>query len=157
MLRPSTTINALVSRSSHPTLYYSPHLSLKGLSPEEYAERLRTSTTLYVGNLSFFTLESQLLEFFSSTGQVVNLIMGLNRVKMQPCGFCFVEYSTREEAALAVSCLNRAVLDGRVIRVDWDYGFEPHRQFGRGKFGGQIRDEVRANATGRGSGAPGSG
>ena len=109
-------------------------------------ERLRTSTTLYVGNLSFFTLESQLLEYFSSCGQVVNLIMGLNRVKMQPCGFCFVEYATRDEAALAVNSLNRSMLDGRVIRVDWDYGFEPHRQFGRGRAGGQVRDEVRANA-----------
>ena len=109
-------------------------------------ERLRTSTTLYVGNLSFFTLEAQLLEYFSSCGQVVNLIMGLNRVKMQPCGFCFVEYATREEAALAVNALNRSMLDGRVIRVDWDYGFEPHRQFGRGRAGGQVRDEVRANA-----------
>ena len=35
------------------------------LTDEEYAERLRTSTTLYVGNLSFFTLESQLIEVFS--------------------------------------------------------------------------------------------
>ena len=31
---------------------------LTELTEEEYAERLRTSTTLYVGNLSFFTLES---------------------------------------------------------------------------------------------------
>lgn len=84
-----------------------------------------------------------MLEFFSSCGQVVNLIMGLNRVKMQPCGFCFVEYATRAEAALAVNTLNRQMLDGMVIRVDWDYGFEPHRQFGRGKTGGQVRDEIR--------------
>jgi nuclear cap-binding protein subunit 2 len=83
------------------------------------------STTLYVGNLSFFTLESQLLEVFSQSGQVVNLIMGLNKVKMQPCGFCFVEYATRSEARLAVDTLNRSTLDGRTIRVDWDYGFEP--------------------------------
>ena len=86
-------------------------------------ERIRTSTTLYVGNLSFFTLESQLLAHFSTCGQVVALIMGLNRMKMQPCGFCFVEYATRAEAALAVNTLNKSVLDGMVIRVDWDYGF----------------------------------
>jgi len=72
--------------------------------------------------------------------------MGLNKVKMQPCGFCFVEYATRKEAAVAVDCLNRSTLDGRMIRVDWDYGFEPQRQFGRGKTGGQVRDEMRANA-----------
>ena len=97
------------------------------LSKEEYMERINLSTTLYVGNLSFFTLESQLLEFFSSCGQVENLIMGLNRMKMQPCGFCFVEYATRAEAEIAVDTLNKSVLDGMVIRVDWDYGFEPQR------------------------------
>jgi hypothetical protein len=35
--------------------YYDRHSKL---TKEEYDERLRTSTTLYVGNLSFFTLES---------------------------------------------------------------------------------------------------
>ena len=51
--------------------------------------------------------------------------MGLNKIKMQPCGFCFVEYATREEARLAVDTLNRSTVDGRTIRADWDYGFEP--------------------------------
>ena len=77
--------------------------------------------------------------------------MGLNRVKMQPCGFCFVEYATRQEASLAVNTLNRSVLDGRIIRVDWDYGFEPLRQFGRGRTGGQVRDDKRAEAAGKDS------
>ena len=72
-------------------------------------------------------------------------------MKMQPCGFCFVEYATRVEAALAVDTLNRSVLDGMTIRVDWDYGFEPQRQFGRGKQGGQVRDEIRVN---QGRGGP---
>ena len=78
----------------------------------------------------------------------MNLIMGLNRMKMQPCGFCFVEYATRSEAALAVDTLNRSVLDSMVIRVDWDYGYEEARKFGRGKQGGQVRDEIRANEGG---------
>lgn len=69
--------------------------------------------------------------------------MGLNKQKMAPCGFCFVEYATREQAGFAVQTLNRSVVDGRPIRVDWDYGFEPQRQFGRGKLGGQVRDEMR--------------
>ena len=73
----------------------------------------------------------------------MNLIMGLNKVKMQPCGFCFVEYATRQEAKLAVDTLNQSNIDGRRIRVDWDYGFEPQRQFGRGRTGGQVRDELR--------------
>ena len=126
--------------------YYDKHSKL---SPEQYHERLLTSTTLYVGNLSFFTLESQLLEVFSACGPVLNLIMGLNKQKMQPCGFCFVEYATREHAAYAVELINKSIVDGRPIRVDWDYGFEPQRQFGRGKTGGQVRDEMRKDKGGR--------
>jgi len=34
-------------------------------------------------------------------------------------------------------------LDDRIIRCDWDLGFEEGRQFGRGKSGGQVRDEFR--------------
>uniref|UniRef100_S4RPP8 Nuclear cap-binding protein subunit 2 n=1 Tax=Petromyzon marinus TaxID=7757 RepID=S4RPP8_PETMA len=114
-----------------------------GLSQDQYKEKLSNSTTLYVGNLSFYTSETQLLEFFQLCGEVVNLIMGLNREKKQPCGFCFVEYATREEAALAIECLNLSVVDGRQIRIDWDPGFEPGRQYGRGKSGGQVRDELK--------------
>lgn len=35
--------------------YYDKHSKL---SREDYMERLKTSTTLYIGNLSFFTLEA---------------------------------------------------------------------------------------------------
>ena len=107
-----------------------------GLSKEEYFDRLKVSTTLYIGNLSFFTPEHQLLELFSQCGRVVNLIMGLNKQNNLPCGFCFVEYTTRAEATLAIDLLNHASIDGRLIRVDWDYGFEPSRRYGRGKEGG---------------------
>ncbi len=34
-------------------------------------------------------------------------------------------------------------LDERVIRTDLDPGFEEGRQYGRGKSGGQVRDEYR--------------
>jgi nuclear cap-binding protein subunit 2 len=102
------------------------------LTREQYFAKLKVSTTLYVGNLSFKTMEHQLLEIFSQCGVVVNMIMGLNKKTYQNCGFCFVEYSKREHARLAVELLNKVMIDGRMIRVDWDYGFEPQRQFGRG-------------------------
>ena len=112
-----------------------------GLSKEDYQKRLKTSTTLYVGNLSFYTQESQLLELFSMCGMVKNLHMGLNNKTYKPCGFCFVEYYTRQDATLAIDCLNLVLLDKKRIRVDWDYGFLPERRFGRGRAGGQVRDE----------------
>ena len=62
------------------------------LSREEYEEKLQNSTTLYVGNMSFFSSEEQIYELFSMCGEVKRIIMGLDRLKKTPCGFCFVEY-----------------------------------------------------------------
>ena len=56
---------------------------------------LHLSTTLYVGNLSFYTTEEQLYELFGRAGDVKKIIMGLDKFKKTPCGFCFVEYFTR--------------------------------------------------------------
>ena len=39
--------------------------------------------------------------------------------------------------------INGTKLDDRVLRTDWDAGFEEGRQFGRGRNGGQVRDEYR--------------
>jgi nuclear cap-binding protein subunit 2 len=49
--------------------------------------------------------------------------MGLNYKKKEPAGFCFVEYATKAEATIALNCLNSSIVDGRPIRIDWDYGF----------------------------------
>ncbi|CDW84860.1 rna-binding region rnp-1 domain-containing protein [Stylonychia lemnae] len=115
----------------------------QGLTEEEYFERLKTSSTLYVGNLSFYTQEYQLLQYFSLCSKSLpRMIMGLNKQTKTPCGFCFVEFGTREEAATARDLLNLKLVDGRAIRVDWDIGFQWGRQFGRGRNGGQVRDEV---------------
>ena len=81
--------------------------------------------------------------------------MGLDRIKRTPCGFCFVEYYLRESADYAVRYVKGTRLDDRTIRCDWDAGFKEGRQFGRGKSGGQVRDEFRQNYDpGRGGFAP---
>jgi len=105
--------------------------------------RLVTTATLYIGNLSFYTREYQIHELFSKCGDVKKITMGLDRFKRTPCGFCFVEYYSREEAENAMRYVNGTRLDDRVVRTDWDAGFEEGRQFGRGKTGGQVRDEFR--------------
>lgn len=55
----------------------------------------------------------------------------------------FYRYYTREEATNAKEWLNQTYLDERLIRCDWDIGYSEERQFGRGKSGGQVRDEFR--------------
>ena len=112
-------------------------------SMEEYLESLRTSTTLYIGNVSFYTTEEQIWELFVKAGPVRAIIMGLDKNLKTPCGFCFVEYHNRGDAERAVKYLNGTKLDDREIRIDFDWGFQEGRQFGRGKSGGQVRDEYR--------------
>ncbi|XP_077168930.1 nuclear cap-binding protein subunit 2 [Paroedura picta] len=112
---------------------------------EQRLKALKNSTTVYVGNLSFYTTEEQIHELFSKCGDVKRIVMGLDRVKMTPCGFCFVEYYTRTEAEHSMRFINGTRLDDRVIRTDWDTGFKEGRQYGRGKTGGQIRDEYRTD------------
>mmetsp|Transcript_8568 Transcript_8568/g.25760 ORF Transcript_8568/g.25760 Transcript_8568/m.25760 type:complete len:219 (+) Transcript_8568:75-731(+) len=116
-----------------------------GGSQDERQKKLAVSTTLYVGNLSFYTSEEQIWMAFSRCGEVKRIIMGLNQHTKTPCGFCFVEYFTREDAQNAIWHINGLKVDERYIRVDWDTGFEPGRQYGRGRSGGQVRDEMRTD------------
>lgn len=103
------------------------------------------TTTLYVGNLSFHTTEEQLYELFGRAGDIKRIIMGLDKFKKTPCGFCFVEYYTREDAEMCMRYINSTRLDDRIVRTDWDAGFVEGRQYGRGKSGGQVRDEYRTD------------
>ncbi|XP_013794432.1 nuclear cap-binding protein subunit 2-like [Limulus polyphemus] len=134
-------------------------------SRAEQEKLLKLSSTLYIGNLSFYTTEEQIYELFSRCGDVKRVVMGLDRFKKNPMWF-FVLYYSRKDAENAMRYVNGTRLDDRIIRTDWDAGFIEGRQFGRGKTGGQVRDEYRTDFdTGRGgygkliqqniSGAPG--
>ncbi|KAF9792128.1 hypothetical protein BJ322DRAFT_1027302 [Thelephora terrestris] len=112
-------------------------------------EALSRSSTLYIGNLSFYTTEEQIYELFnkcanvSEGGGIKRVIMGLDRNTKTPCGFCFVEYYTRAEALASLRYISGTKLDERIVRCDLDAGYKEGRQFGRGKSGGQVRDEHR--------------
>lgn len=114
-------------------------------SIHQQERHLTLSTTLYVGNLSFYTTEEQLHELFAKTGDIKRIIMGLDKNKKTPCGFCFLEYYTRKDAEDCLRYINGTRLDDRIIRTDWDAGFKEGRQYGRGKSGGQVRDEYRTD------------
>ena len=112
-------------------------------SPGSQMSALAKSKTLYVGNLAFSTRSSHIMTHFGFVGPVKVVQMGLDRCRKTPCGFCFVEYVHRKDALLAVAYLSGTKLDGRIIRVELDAGFQPGRQYGRGQSGGQVRDERR--------------
>lgn len=141
-----------VDRLDRPSAYFNTRNKRRrddddGAPPEEPAEPpvdpLANATTLYVGNLSFYTTEEQVYELFSKCGEIKRLVMGLDRFQKTPCGFCFVEYYTHQDALDCMKYIGGTKLDERVIRTDLDPGFEEGRQYGRGKSGGQVRDEYR--------------
>ncbi|KAL8690445.1 MAG: hypothetical protein Q9224_004406 [Gallowayella concinna] len=112
-------------------------------TPEEQEDPLKDATTLYVGNLSFYTTEEQIHELFAKCGEIKRLVMGLDRFNKTPCGFCFVEYYNHQDALDCMKYIGGTKLDERIIRTDLDPGFQEGRQYGRGKSGGQVRDEYR--------------
>ncbi|KAG5472655.1 hypothetical protein LSCM4_01976 [Leishmania orientalis] len=119
------------------------------LTTEEFRvrrqEQLDYSTTVYVGNLSFYTTEEQLYHHFSPCGHIRDMVMGLNEETRRPCGFCFVVFESQAAAVLAVQELDGSLLDDRVVSVGWDVGCDRSRRWGRGAHGGQVVDGVRQN------------
>ncbi|KAG0489089.1 hypothetical protein HPP92_007900 [Vanilla planifolia] len=120
---------------------------------EEYEHALQTSITVYVGNLSFYTTEEQVYELFSRAGEIKKIIMGLDKNTKTPCGFCFVLYYSRDDAEDAVKYISGTILDDRPIRVDFDWGFEEGRQWGRGRSGGQKELEAQRQLVDYGGGS----
>ena len=114
------------------------------MTQEEMQEKINTSSTLYVGNLHPATTDRQLHALFGQCGRVSRIIMGINH-KKEPCGFCFVEFETRDEARHAMQTLNRMQVRDRAMRTDWDSGYVEGREFGRGKNGMQKSAEKRFN------------
>lgn len=110
-------------------------------SKEEYQNALKNSTTLYIGNVNTKTKESQIYELFSKCGPVQKIIIGVNKATLEPCGFAFVVYKTREDAMYAIKTLNGTRLNNQPIRTDIDPGFIEGRQYGRGKEGNQVRQD----------------
>ncbi|KAJ8972073.1 hypothetical protein NQ317_019702 [Molorchus minor] len=56
-----------------------------------------------------------------------------------------MEYYNRADAENCLRYINGTRLDDRIVRTDWDAGFIEGRQYGRGKTGGQVRDEYRTD------------
>lgn len=76
------------------------------------------STKLYVGNLSFNTIENDLHDAFAAHGTVVEVNLMMDRASGRSRGFAFVTMGTPEEAQKAISALNGAELDGRALTVN---------------------------------------
>lgn len=75
------------------------------------------STKIYVGNLSYKVADHSLADAFAQYGTVESAKVIMDRDTNRSKGFGFVEMSTADEAAEAISALNGAELDGRAMNV----------------------------------------
>lgn len=103
-----------------------------------------SQTRLFVGNLSYQTLENDLQDFFSAAGNVTSVNLMMDKFTGKSRGFAFVELSSDEEATKAVEMFHGKELQGRPLTVNIARPREerPPRQgggYGGGGGGGGYR------------------
>jgi RNA recognition motif-containing protein len=76
------------------------------------------SRKLYVGNLSYQTEAAELQQLFEQAGTVEAVKVMKDMATGRSRGFAFVEMSTDEEAAKAISELNAHQFEGRSLTVN---------------------------------------
>lgn len=93
---------------------------------------------LYVGGIAYATTQDALRDYFAQAGQVTSASIIMDKMTGRSKGFGFVEMSTDEEAANAVTMFNGKEFDGRMLTVNEARPLEPRapRQGGNGGFGG---------------------
>lgn len=93
---------------------------------------------LFVGNLSYQTMENDLQDHFAAAGVVLNVNLMLDKFTGRSRGFAFVEFATAEEAQRAVDLLHGKELGGRPLTVNIARPREerPPREGGSGGGGG---------------------
>jgi cold-inducible RNA-binding protein len=75
-------------------------------------------TRLFVGNLSFQTLEQDIQDYFSQAGSVTSVNLMFDKFTGKSRGFAFVELASSEEANKAVEMFNGKELQGRALTVN---------------------------------------
>ena len=73
---------------------------------------------LFVGNLSFQTMENDLQDYFSQAGSVTSVNLILDKVTGKSRGFAFIEFATPEQANKAVEQFHNKEFQGRALTVN---------------------------------------
>lgn len=110
---------------------------------------------LYVGNLAFSVTDDELMQAFTSFGNVVSARVVMDRMTGRSKGFGFVEIEDDGQADEAVNKMNGQTIAGRPVRVSEAKPQEdrPRRSGGGGGgFGGGGRGGPRGDGGGRGFG-----
>jgi cold-inducible RNA-binding protein len=96
---------------------------------------------LFVGNLSYQTMENDLQDYFSQAGVVTSANLMLDKVTGKSRGFAFIEFATAEEATKAVEQFHNKEFQGRALTVNVARPREERapRQSGDRRTAGEVR------------------
>jgi len=84
----------------------------------EKSTEIVMAARLFVGNLPFTTTENDLQDHFAQAGVVVAVNIMQDRATGRSRGFAFVEMSTPEDAAKAISMFHQKDFQGRALTVN---------------------------------------
>ncbi|KAI5306909.1 hypothetical protein KEM56_006470 [Ascosphaera pollenicola] len=101
------------------------HFPIHGLQSYDMvvAQTPQWQTTCYVGNLTPYTTQQDLVPLFQNFGYVVETRLQSDR------GFAFIKMDTHENAALAICQLNAYNVNGRPLKCSWGKDRPPTMQY----------------------------
>ena len=82
-----------------------------------YMKKDGSTTTIYVGNLSYQRNEKDIMYLFNKYGYVSFVRITRDKKTHKPKGIAFVQMSDKEGARKAIEALNGKQVDGRTLKV----------------------------------------
>ena len=98
---------------------------------------------LFVGNLPYQTMESDLQNYFAQAGVVTSIHVMFDKVTGKSRGFAFVTMGSDQDAQKAIAEINGKTVDGRALTVNEARPREPRPPGGGGGGGGYGGDRRR--------------
>src|SRR3954470_719273 len=100
-------------------------------------------TRLFVGNLSYQTMENDLQDYFSQAGAVNSVNLMMDKMTGKSRGFAFIEFANADEANKAIEEFHNKDFQGRALTVNIARPREeraPQQRWGGGGGGGDHRE-----------------
>ncbi|KAJ3091384.1 hypothetical protein HK102_000745, partial [Quaeritorhiza haematococci] len=85
-------------------------------------EDRRTSTSVYVGNLPYQYRERDIADLCEPHGRIRSITLPIDRQTSNNKGFAFVQFEDRRDAEDFYEDMQRRLVEGRKLKLDWDIG-----------------------------------
>ncbi|XP_004293785.1 PREDICTED: multiple RNA-binding domain-containing protein 1-like isoform 2 [Fragaria vesca subsp. vesca] len=76
------------------------------------------ASRIMVKNIPYSTSENSLQQKFSNFGEIAEVKLVQDEISKRSKGFAFIQYTSQDDAMLALENMDRQTLDGRVIYVE---------------------------------------